>query len=124
LTPFHGKMPPHAGRGGLEHRYFVEQIRALYTAKDGFAFIERDDIDIVIESFETTLAIQVETGKSDIPSNLMKLGRYGADLKYMLATNRETEIKIKGILKDLLVPDKEEIKVKYVKDFLGDPPEI
>jgi hypothetical protein len=119
-----GKMPPHAGRGGLEHRYFVEQIRALYTAKDGFAFIERDDIDIVIESFETTLAIQVETGKSDIPSNLMKLGRYKADLKYMLATNRETEIKIKGILKDLLVPGRESIKVKYAKDFLGDPPEI
>jgi hypothetical protein len=119
-----GKKPHHPGRGGLEHRYFVEQIRALYTKKDGFVFIERDDIDIVIESFESVLAIQIETGKSDIPVNLLKLGRYKASLKYMLATNRETEIKIRDIIKDLLIPDREAINVMYVKDFLAAPPEI
>ena len=40
----------------------------------------------------------------------------------MVTTNRETEIRIKEMLKDLLIPDKENIQIFFVKDFLNNPP--
>jgi hypothetical protein len=117
-----GKKMPQRGRGGLEHRYYLEKIKTHYLKNDGFTFVEKDDIDLVVDTIERTMAIQMETGKSDIQANLTKLGRYKADLKYMVATNRETEIKIKEMLKDLLVPDRENIRVIFAKDFLENPP--
>ena len=76
----------------------------------------------MVETIERRLAIQVETGKSNIQANLTKLGRYMADLKYVVTTTRETEIRIRKILKDLIVPDRENIRVLFVKDFLSHPP--
>lgn len=117
-----GRKAIHRGRGGLEHRYYIEKIKAHYLAKEGFTFLEKDDIDIVIEKGDQILAIQMETGKSDIQANLMKICRYKADLKYILATNRETEIRLREILKEYFLPDRENIKVAFVKDFLLSPP--
>ena len=119
-----GNKIPHKGRGGLEHRYFVEKIKEHFHSQEGFTYIEKDDIDLVIETVEQKLAIQVETGKSDIQGNLTKLGRYKADKKNMVATNKETEIKIKEMLKELLIPDRESINISYVKDFLKNTPAI
>ena len=117
-----GKKITHKGRGGLEHRYYVEKIKEHFIQNEGFTFLEKDDIDLVVEKLDKRLAIQMETGKSNIQANLFKLGKYNADLKYVLTTNRETEIMVKNILKDLLVPDKENIKVLFAKDFLNNPP--
>ena len=60
--------------------------------------------------------------RSDIQANLTKLGRYAADFKYVVTTNPETEIRTKEMLKDLVVPDKENIHILFVKDFLSNPP--
>jgi len=117
-----GRKAIHRGRGGLEHRYYIEKIKAYYLANEGFTFLEKDDIDIIIEKGDQILAIQMETGKSDIQANLMKLCRHKADLKYILATNRETEIRLREILKEYYLPDRENIKVAFVKDFLLSPP--
>jgi hypothetical protein len=117
-----GKKFSHRGRGGLEHRYYIEKIKEHYLANEGFTFVEKDDIDLVVETIEKKLALQVETGKSDIQANLTKLGRYAADFKYVVTTNPETEIRIKEMLKDLLIPDKENIHIRFVKDFLKNPP--
>ena len=76
----------------------------------------------MVETVEKTIAIQMETGKSNIQANLTKLGRYRAEYKYVVTTNRETEIRIKEMLKDLLIPDKENIRVVFAKDFLNNPP--
>lgn len=119
-----GKKIPHKGRGGLEHRYFVEKIKEHFRNQEGFTYIEKDDIDLVIETVERKLAIQLETGKSDIQGNLTKLGRYKADKKYVVVTNKETEIKTNEFLKELLIPDRENINISYVKDFLKNPPSI
>jgi len=116
------KKAVHKGRGGLEHRYYIEKIRDHYFAEQGFAMLEKDDIDLVVEKNEKIMAIQLETGKSDIQANLMKLGRYRADFKYIIATNRETEIMINQRLKELLIPDRENIRVRFAKDFLKNPP--
>ena len=112
------------GRGGLEHRYWVDQIKKHYMKKEGFTYLEKDDIDLVVESYAKRLAIQVETGKSDLMGNLMKLARYQVDLRFMLATNRAAEIKLKQILAEILVPNREQIKVLFVKDFMKSPPAI
>jgi hypothetical protein len=112
------------GRGGLEHRYWVESIKAHYLQNEGFTFLEKDDLDLVVESYTQRLAIQVETGKSDLQGNLLKLARCQADLKYMLATNREAEARLKNLLRDLLVPDRAEIRIILAKDFLANPPVI
>jgi len=117
-----GKKIPQRGRGGLEHRYYIEKIKEHYLQNEGFTFLEKDDIDLVVETIERTMAIQMETGKSNIQANLTKLGRYKADLKYVLTTNQETEIRIRKILIDLIVPDRENIHVLFVKDFLNHPP--
>lgn len=114
----------HPGRGGLEHRYYVEKVKEHYLNQEGFTFLEKDDIDLVIEKGDKTLAVQMETGKSDLQANLIKLGRYKADLKYALATNRETEIRLRETLKEYLLPDRENIQVAFVRDFLQSPPAL
>ena len=117
-----GKKVALKGRGGLEHRYYVEMIKAFFIQKGGFAFLEKNNLDLVVETLDKQIAIQVETGKSDIQANLFKLGKYKADQKFVLTTNRKTEIMIKNVLKDLLVPDRENIQVFFAKDFLTNPP--
>jgi hypothetical protein len=117
-----GRRVFHKGRGGLEHRYFIGKIMEHYQNQQGFALLEKDDIDLVIHKEDKSLAIQMETGKSDIQANLLKLGRYKADHKYCLATNRETEVLIKDILQEHFLPDRESIQVAFVKDFLQSPP--
>ena len=112
------------GRGGLEHRYYLEKIKQYYLNNEGFTFIEKDDIDLVVETIHKKMAIQMETGKSDIQAKLTNLGQYKANLKYVLTTNRETEIKIREMIRDLLIPDKENIRVLFVKDFLVNPPQL
>ncbi|KMY65609.1 hypothetical protein AAU61_21350 [Desulfocarbo indianensis] len=112
------------GRGGVEHRYWVEAVKAHYLKQEGFTFLEKDDLDLVVESYQNRLAIQMETGKSDLQGNIMKLGRYRADIKFILATNRSTETRLKNLLRNLLVPDREAIQVAFVKDFLANPPSL
>ena len=117
-----GRKNPLRGRGGLEHRYWVEKIREHYLKNEGFTFLEKEDLDLVIETYDQTLAVQVETGKSDLEANLWKLARFRADRKFMIATNPETELRLKGILATLQVPDKESIQIQTAKTFLQDPP--
>ena len=117
-----GKKVIHKGRGGLEHRYYIEKIKDHFIHNEGFTFIEKDDIDLVVDKADKRMAIQLETGKSDIQANLTKLGRYNASFKYVVTTNRETEIRVKEIYKDLIVPDKENIQIFFAKDFLNNPP--
>jgi hypothetical protein len=119
-----GKTFPQNGRGGLEHKYYIEKIKEHYLQNEGFAFIEKDDIDLVVETYGKRMAIQVETGKSDIQANLTKLGRYKAELKYMLCTNQEAEVRVRSALKELLIPCREEIQVLPAKEFLASPPNI
>ena len=91
---------------------------------EGFTYLEKDDLDLVIETVSTTMAIQVETGKSDVQGNLIKLGRSNAEHKVVVTTNKETEIKINALIKELCIPDKENIRTWYVKDFLKNPPSL
>ena len=116
--------PSRPGRGGLEHAYWVEQTKNWFMENESVVCLEKDNMDLVAEAQGQTTAVQVETGKSDLEGNLWKLGRHKADHKYMLATNRATEQKLKKLLRDLLVPNRDDIRILYIKDFLSDPPNL
>lgn len=115
---------PGAGRGGLEHRYWLEQVRQQYAKPGVECRFEQGDIDLVIQKDGHVLAVQMETGKSDLLASLCKLARYKAQMKYALACNRETENRLKSLLQDLAAPGRELIQVSYIKDFLKNPPEL
>lgn len=91
-----------SGRGGLEHSYFVDAIKRRLADGYGFVFVEHDDIDVVAykldEAGERTLAVQIETGKSNLAKNADTLAAFNADKRYMVGTNRSALIKIEKAL--------------------------
>jgi DNA-binding MarR family transcriptional regulator len=98
-----------SARGGLEHDYWIQKI---YTHLRNLGFdakFEAGGIDITAGD----LAIEIETGKSDIMTNLEKLENSSFPHCYMLPTSKKAEIKIKKISAEY-----PSIKVLYVKDFL------
>ena len=72
---------------------------------------ESGGIDIV--SQVAGIGIEIETGRSDIIMNLVKLNLSGFKYCFMLTTSKALEIKLKK-----LEPDFPTVKVLYVKDFL------
>lgn len=113
-----GKNRSQKGRGGLEHQYYLRKIYNYFIQKNCKVWIEKDDLDLVVACKNKRIAIQLETGKSNITHNLKKLDTYPADQKYMIATNRNAEILIKQLKKSLKMASMETIHVSYVKDFL------
>ena len=111
-------------RGGTIHNFYIHLIKKELIKLGHFTFIEQDKIDLVADNLNQKTAIEVETGYSDLEGNLWKLAKYKADKKFMIATNKETKLTIEGIYAPLLIPDKEKIKIYYVKDFLKNLPSI
>lgn len=115
------KIPPHP-RGGIEHNYWLEKVRK-HLAVRGFAFREYDDIDIVsIElqgTKETTTAVQVETGKSNIRKNIETLLKGNFNNMLMLATTSKAEMKIHKLINESNLPEKERIQILTAKKFLS-----
>jgi hypothetical protein len=89
------KVKRSKGRGGVEHTYWQhETVQSLQ--KQGFQpVMEMQDIDIVDP--DMSLAIEIETGKSDIKKNLDKLNGSGFVHVIMLATSPEALAKIKSL---------------------------
>ena len=106
----------HKVRGGVEHNFWLDQIKELYKKQQGFTLLEKDNIDLVVISLkgnkETITAIQVETGKSNMKHNIDRLKQYRADHKFIIATNRQTALKLKNL------NDCADITDCHVKDFL------
>jgi len=78
----------------LEHRYWVKRISQQH-ADDGYELIHEHrikgngDIDILAAREGERIAIEVETGKSDVRKNLSKLLDAGFDRIVILATSPE-----------------------------------
>ncbi len=83
-------------RGGVEHNYWVERIR-LALAGHCRVFLEKDNLDLVAD-WNGGLAVQVETGKSDIRKNVETLSNHASIQKFMIATNPEALTKIQSLL--------------------------
>ena len=111
-------------RGGIVHNFYINRIKRELIKRGHFTFIEQDRLDLVADNLKKKVAIEVETGNSDIEGNLWKLARYKADKKFMIATNKEAKLLIERIYGPLLIPDKEKISIYFVKDFLKNLPYI
>ncbi len=113
---------PRQARGSIVHNYWLEKIKEQFKAKEGFPFKERNNIDLVVETYDSTYMIQIETGKSNIKKNIETLLKQDCANLIMLATNKEAEIKIRTVLNDVRLPGKEKVQVYFIKDFLSKNP--
>ena len=104
-------VPSKKTRGGLEHDYWIHQTVQFLRKHELQPVCEIDGIDIIDKSIG--IAIEVETGKSDIQKNILKLEKSRVSSCFMLATTKAVEIKLKESAKDYPF-----LKVLFVKDFL------
>lgn len=93
---------PQKGEGGIEHEYWKKKIGDFYRKK-GYKVLEEYEIrkgkkvDLFAKKEDEKIAIEVETGKSDIEANIRKVS--GLDCQVIFyAVNREVEKRIKGIV--------------------------
>jgi len=107
------KIQKKGSRGGLEHLYGVEKTLQLLRKHELQPVCEHQDIDIVDKG--TGLAIEIETGKSNIIRNLLKLENSRFKRRFMIATNKIAEFKIK----QLKGADSPDITAIHLKDFLN-----
>ena len=98
-------------KGGLEHNYWIHETAEKLRIHGIQTVQEFEQIDIV--SLTEGIAIEVETGKSTIANNLLKLQQSHYNHRFMLSTNKPAEIKIKQIAAGF-----KGIKTMHVKDFL------
>ncbi len=84
--------PSRSPRPSLGHRYWVQKV-ADHFENDGYDITHEylikgnGAVDVVAERAGERIAIEVETGKSDIAANLRKLLRAGFDRVIFLATD-------------------------------------
>ena len=108
------------GNQGLEHRYFLEQVRQTFLKNGWFTFKEKHDIDLVLEKDATVIAMEFETGKNNqdqTNKNIEKLIKYPADHKFIIATNTTALQKSKALLSNSILPDKDSIQVTLPRDL-------
>ncbi len=117
---------PREKNQGLEHRYFIERIKALYLECGWFPFKEKADIDLVLEKGDRVLAIELETGKNkaeQTEKNAQKLSLFEADRKIMLAASDLAWAKIRRVMGASAIPHPETIEVLMARDFIKNIPE-
>ena len=105
------KIKKQDSRGGIEHAFAIHQTIRFLNKLDFQPACEVNDIDIADEG--PSIAIEIETGKSNITGNLIKLEKSRFEKLFMLATNKVAEFKIKS--KAIDFPS---IRFMHVKDFL------
>jgi hypothetical protein len=113
------------GNQGLEHQYFLEQIRQVFLKNGWFTYKEKDGIDLVFEKDDRVIALELETGrnnKNQTIKNIHKLIKYNADQKFIIATNQVALNRTRVILSNLKLPDKDSIQISLARDFLKSLP--
>jgi len=108
------------GNQGLEHRYFLEQVRQNFLKNGWFTYKEKHDIDLVLEKDEKVIAMEFETGKNNQDQtnrNIEKLIKFNADQKFIIATNATALQKSKALLSNSILPDKDAIQVTLPRDL-------
>lgn len=98
-------------KGGIEHAYWINETCQFLRKFKFQPVCEVSGIDI--SDKEAGLAIEIETGKSNILKNLLKLKKSRFTNPFMLATNKAAEFKIKTRKVDF-----PEIRMMHVKEFL------
>ena len=108
------------GNQGLEHRYFLEQVRQVFLQNGWFTYKEKHDIDLVLEKETRVIAMEFETGQNNrdqTTKNIEKLIKFNADQKFIIATNTIALQKSKALLSISHLPDKDSIQVTLARDL-------
>ena len=103
-------------RAGLEHRYWVARVaehfeRQGYDITHEFHIPGDGHVDLVAEKASERVAIEVETGKSDIRANLKKLSGAGFDRVLMLSTSPAAVVHCQTALGELSVKNQRSVEL-------------
>jgi hypothetical protein len=91
--------------GGITHEYWKKKYAELFSNK-GFDITfekpigEGKSVDVVATKNEKQIAIEIETGRSDILSNINKCIEANFDKIIVVATTERVESKVKSLLED------------------------
>jgi hypothetical protein len=109
---------------GIVHRYWKHKIAQYYRDKDLNVLVEQDingRPDIVVINHHKRIAVEIETGKSDVVHNVRKALKAGLDEVICVATSRYAEEKIRQELKNTDIADGR-VRVTSVLAFdIGNP---
>jgi len=109
------------GNQGLEHRYFLEQIRQVFLKGGWFTHREKNGIDLVLEKDDNVIALELETGKNNpnqTVKNTERLLRCKADKKFIIATNPTAYNKVNTDIANLKLSNDDTIQIFLIRDFI------
>jgi hypothetical protein len=98
-------------KGGIHHEYWKKQYADRYVKQGYSVTLEKPigggkTVDIVAEKGNERIAIEIETGRSDILANVEKCLAIGFDRILVVATTEQSEMKVNSVLKStLLLPN-------------------
>lgn len=97
--------PPAGRSGGPEHRYWIDSVSEELRA-EGFS-VEKEarighgkTVDLAARKNGSSVAIEIETGKSDIEANIRKNAEAGFDKVFVLTTSRKDRDRLRKIIED------------------------
>jgi len=105
---------------GLEHRYWKWKVANYYRNKGYKVFIEKKingNVDVAVKKDNLSIAIEIETGKSDYIKNIKKDLKAGYSLVISVALNEYVERKIREKLIENKLDKIKRIKVTTVRAF-------
>jgi len=106
--------------GSLEHRYWLHKVKLWYQHKGYHVEEETDGIDLVASKGQEKIAIEVETGKSDIRNNIINALKSFQKV-VIVPTNPTAEAKTREILNKLVKHQQERIKVTSARKYTKKP---
>ena len=101
------------------HKFWKDKIAEYYRAKDLEVLVEENingRPDIIVLNHDKKIAVEIETGKSDVIANIQRALKAGFDQIICVATNRYVEEKIRNQLKQHNITD-DRVKVTSVFGF-------
>jgi hypothetical protein len=92
-------------QGGVTHEYWKNKYAEIYRDKGYEVILEYPvgggkTIDIAVEKDGHSIAVEIETGRSDIPANLMKCLKSDINELIFVATNRIAQKKILEVIQN------------------------
>ena len=94
------KIPKSRRYGSLEHQYWKHRVNQHYLAKGYKVEEEKHDIDLVISKEDRTIAVEIETGKSNIRANITKALARFPEL-YIIPTNQTAQAQVLNLVRKL-----------------------
>lgn len=117
------QMAP-SGRGGIEHEYWKEKVSDFFKQLGYEVESEKSvgggkTIDLVGTKGNETLAVEVETGNSDVLSNVQKCDAARFKKLLVLVTKKSVLPSVSRIIESSKHPVTLDIRVEHVQAFLA-----